>query len=68
MVMRRFDEEIFLKTIQDYKVTSLYLVPPLAIILAKSTVLDKYDVSSVIEIGCGAAPLGKEIKEIVKKR
>ncbi|KAF2880009.1 hypothetical protein ILUMI_26168 [Ignelater luminosus] len=68
VVMKKFDEEIYLKTIQDYKITNLYLVPALAVILAKSTLLDKYDVSSVIEIGCGAAPLSKKIQEIIKKR
>ncbi|KAF2880010.1 hypothetical protein ILUMI_26169 [Ignelater luminosus] len=68
VVMRKFDEKSYLKTIQDYKITVLYLVPPLAVVLAKSTLLDKYDLSSVVEVGCGAAPLGKETIEILKTR
>lgn len=66
--MKRFDEETYLKTIQDYKITVLYLVPSLAVILAKSTLLDKYDLSSVVEVGCGAAPLSKKTIETLRKR
>ena len=57
-----------LKAIQDYHVTSLPLVPPIMLALAKNDLALKYDLSSVVEITSGAAPLGKETVEEVSKR
>lgn len=61
--MVRFQEELFLNTIQKYKVNMLLLVPPLAVFLAKHPMVLKYDLSSVNEIWCGAAPLSRDIQE-----
>lgn len=44
------------------------LVPPLMVFLSKHPVVDKYDLSSLKEIWCGAAPLSKETQLAVKKR
>lgn len=66
--MPRFEEELFLRSIQNYKITTLYLVPPLMIFLAKHPLVLKYDMSSIIEINCGAAPLRKDIQELIKER
>ena len=59
--MPRFDMEDFLGLIQQYKVTTLPLVPPVVLGLAKSPLVDQFDLSSVQTIFCGAAPLGKEL-------
>ena len=59
--MPRFDMEDFLGLIQQYKVTTLPLVPPVVLGLAKSPLVDQFDLSSVRTIFCGAAPLGKEL-------
>ncbi|RZC37046.1 luciferin 4-monooxygenase-like [Asbolus verrucosus] len=67
IVLNKFEENLFLKTIEQYKITSLPLVPPLAVFLAKSPLINKYDLSSVVEANCGAAPLGKETEELVKR-
>lgn len=64
----KFEEHLFLRTIQMYKTNAAFLVPPLLLFLAKSPLVDKYDVSSLIIIGCGAAPLSKEIGDAVKAR
>lgn len=64
----KFEEHLFLRTIQKYKTNSAFLVPPLLLFLAKSPLVDKYDVSSLVVIGCGAAPLSKEIGDAVKER
>ena len=64
----RFDLVDMLKAIEEYHVTSLPLVPPIMLALAKHDVALKYDLSSVIEITSGAAPLGKETVEEVSKR
>ena len=64
----RFNLVDMLKAIQEYHVTNLPLVPPIMLALAKQDVALKYDLSSVIEITSGAAPLGKETAEEVCQR
>ncbi|XP_030838549.1 4-coumarate--CoA ligase 1-like isoform X1 [Strongylocentrotus purpuratus] len=68
VTMSRFEPEVFLKTIQDYKVNLLYLVPPIILFLAKHPVVDKFDLSSVSLIFSGAASLGGELSASVKTR
>ena len=57
-----------LEDIQRFKVDVLILVPPIAVALAKHPAArsGKYDLSSVTKIGCGAAPLSKEVIEAVQ--
>lgn len=45
-----------------------FLVPPLLVFLAKSPMVDQYDLSSLMVIACGAATLSKELTEAVKTR
>ncbi|KAK4427154.1 4-coumarate--CoA ligase-like 7 [Sesamum alatum] len=62
VVMPQYEMEKMLRTIEKYKVTHFYAVPPVIIALAKNhEVVKKYDVSSLREIGSGAAPLGKDV-------
>ncbi|KAJ7981047.1 4-coumarate-CoA ligase [Quillaja saponaria] len=61
--MRKFDLEMILKTIEKYKVTHLWVVPPIILALAKQGVVKKYNLSSLQQIGSGAAPLGRELME-----
>lgn len=44
------------------------MVPPLMVFLAKHPLVDNYDISSVRELLCGAAPLSKETEDAVYKR
>lgn len=67
-MMDKFEEDFFLKSIQVYKISLLRLTPPLAILLAKSPRVQKYDLSSVKEVFSAAAPLGGNIEEELKKR
>ena len=68
VTMPRFDLEMYLKLIQQHRATRLYIVPPVALALAKHPMVDEYDVSSVNEIFSGAAPLGSEIEAAVGRR
>lgn len=68
VILSRFAEDLFLKAIQDYKVNNFVMVPPIAILLAKSPNVLRYDLSSVKDITSSAAPLSKEIEELVKQR
>lgn len=68
ITMPRFDLEQFLQIVQDYKVTSLSLVPPLVLALAKHPLVDNYDLSSVRIMSSGAAPLGQELEQACAER
>lgn len=69
IVLPKFDMDSCLKSIQQYKIQNLYLVPPIVILLAKTPGLDKkYDLSSVTSIFTGAAPLGEETADELQRR
>ncbi|XP_076234912.1 luciferin 4-monooxygenase isoform X2 [Calliopsis andreniformis] len=68
VILSRFEEKIFLRTIEKYKIQYITVVPPLMIFLAKHPIVDKYDLSSITDIWCGAAPLSEEIAKMVVKR
>ncbi|MEM1273187.1 MAG: AMP-binding protein [Pseudomonadota bacterium] len=68
VTMPRFDLPQFLELIQTYRATRLYIVPPVALALAKHPLVDDYDVSSVRTIFSGAAPLGPETETLVGTR
>ncbi|KAI4383784.1 hypothetical protein MLD38_009584 [Melastoma candidum] len=61
--LSRFELDLVLKTVEKYRITNLWVVPPIILALAKQSVVKKYDLSSLREIGSGAAPLGKETME-----
>lgn len=67
-VMPKFDFEKMLEYIQRFRVTDLALVPPIAVLLAKHPAVEKYDLSSVENVGCGAAPLGRDVCVQIEKR
>ena len=46
----------------------LWVVPPIAIALAKDPIVDRFDLSALKEIGSGAAPLSAEIGDAIRKR
>jgi acyl-CoA synthetase (AMP-forming)/AMP-acid ligase II len=68
VTMPRFDLEGFLKNIQEHKVTRAYVVPPIALALAKHPLVDQYDLSSLEGVFSGAAPLGPELEKAVGER
>jgi len=68
VTMPRFDLEQFLALVQKHKVTRTNLVPPILVALAKHPLVDQYDLSSIIELTSGAAPLGEELASEVVGR
>uniref|UniRef100_A0AAG5CN47 Luciferin 4-monooxygenase n=1 Tax=Anopheles atroparvus TaxID=41427 RepID=A0AAG5CN47_ANOAO len=68
VVMPRFDPALFLRCIERYRVNLMTLVPPLMVFLAKHPMVDDYDLSSLMTLFCGAAPLSKEIEDQVRER
>ncbi len=61
VTMPRFEIEQFLGLIQQHKVTTAYLVPPIVLALAKHPSVDNYDLSSLTNIMSGAAPLPEPV-------
>ncbi|XP_021986506.1 4-coumarate--CoA ligase-like 7 [Helianthus annuus] len=53
---------------EKYRVTYLWVVPPVFLALAKQEVVNKFDLSSLKQLGSGAAPLGKELMEECAKK
>lgn len=68
VVMPTFDMELFLRTIQQHKITFIYVAPPVIVRLARDKMVENYDLSSVKMITSGAAPLTKELVDAVHKR
>ena len=66
-VMEGFDFVKMLEYIQKFRISSLTLVPPIMLALAKHPLAKKFDFSSLDSIGCGAAPLGREVCEEVER-
>ncbi|KAK9302837.1 hypothetical protein QLX08_005324 [Tetragonisca angustula] len=67
-IMRNFDLETLLKSVEQYRITNIPLVPPVLVTLAKHPMVLNYNFSSVREIICGAAPFPKDIADEVKRR
>ncbi|KIW00540.1 uncharacterized protein PV09_07895 [Verruconis gallopava] len=68
VVLPKFEFNMLMKAVQDYKANTLYLVPPIIILMTKNKdVMAKYDLSHVTGIFTGAAPLGKETADELNK-
>lgn len=63
VVMPKFELDKFCSHIQSHKITYAYVVPPVVLMLAKSPVVENYDLSSIRMMNSGAAPLTKDIVE-----
>jgi PAS domain S-box-containing protein len=57
VVLSRFKSQLFLKAIEQYRVTTAYLVPPIVRTLATSPRVPDYDLSSLRDVVSAAAPL-----------
>jgi acyl-CoA synthetase (AMP-forming)/AMP-acid ligase II len=68
VTMPRFDLDQFLGLIEQHGVTRAYVVPPIALALAKHPAVDNYDLSKLDTIMSGAAPLGPELQDRVADR
>jgi len=67
-IMQKFVYDDFLSCIQKYRITHLQAAPPILVMLDKRPETSKYDLSSVKNILCGAAPLSKELQNAVSRR
>ena len=68
ITMPRFDLAQFLELIQKHRITRTNLVPPILVALAKHPMVDQYDLSSLVELFSGAAPLSQALATEVNQR
>lgn len=67
-VMESFELRKFLGAIEEYKITNLQIAPPILIMLDKRPEIQEYDLSSVREVVCGAAPIPLELETRISQR
>jgi acyl-CoA synthetase (AMP-forming)/AMP-acid ligase II len=67
ITMPQFDLETYLRLNQDYGCRVAYLVPPIALALAKHPMVDQFTLKLEM-INSGAAPLGAELEQAVETR
>ncbi|OVA10231.1 AMP-dependent synthetase/ligase [Macleaya cordata] len=68
LIMQKFEIISLMELVQKYKVTIAPFVPPIVLAIAKSPVVDKYDLSSIRTIMSGAAPMGKELEDTLRAK
>lgn len=68
ITLPRFDLGRFLSLIERHRVTRAFIVPPIALMLAKDPIVDDYDLSSLRVLFCGAAPVGAELQVACESR
>nr|BAJ33835.1 unnamed protein product [Eutrema halophilum] len=68
VLLERFELGAMLKAVEKYKVTGMPVSPPLIVTLFKSELTYKYDLRSLRSLGCGGAPLGKDVAERFKQK
>jgi acyl-CoA synthetase (AMP-forming)/AMP-acid ligase II len=61
VTMPRFDLEQFLQLHQDHGITRSFVAPPMVVALAKHPIIDNYDLSKLVQVFSGAAPLSAEL-------
>ncbi|MCJ1307613.1 hypothetical protein MMC25_001260 [Agyrium rufum] len=68
ITLPKFEMKTYLDAIQRFKINTLMVVPPILVLMIKNkNVLEKYDLSSVTDIWCGAAPTGAETLDALGK-
>ena len=67
-IMQKFVYDDFLQSIERFRITHLQAAPPILIMLSKREETSRYNLSSLRNILCGAAPLSKELQNAVSGR
>lgn len=68
VTLPRFDLPMFLQLSQDHKAPRMWVVPPVALALAKHPLVDEYDLSALREVFIAAAPSGPELSDAIAER
>jgi acyl-CoA synthetase (AMP-forming)/AMP-acid ligase II len=68
VTLRRFDLEKFLRALEKYQVNVVPVVPPIVLALSASPLVDRFDLSKLDSLHCGAAPLSPEVANACSER
>lgn len=68
IVMSKFDLSVFLESAHKYRSIDLWVVPPVILLLVKSPLLEKYDLSRIQRVISAAAPLSRELAHALHLR
>jgi len=68
ITMPRFELEAFLGLIQQHRITVAYVAPPIVVAFAKHPLIDRFDLSSLRVLMCGAAPLDGDLQDACAER
>jgi acyl-CoA synthetase (AMP-forming)/AMP-acid ligase II len=68
VMLRQFDLEKFLRALEKYQVNVVPAVPPIVLALSASPLVDRYDLSKLEALHCGAAPLSTEVANSCSER
>lgn len=68
LMIPKFDLKTYLELASTFRATAMHVAPPVALLIAKSPLVDKYDLSTIKRAICGGAPLGPDTIQQVYKR
>ncbi len=68
VTMPRFDLEMFLSLCAKHRTPRMWIVPPVALALAKHPLVDKFDLTCLQQINSAAAPLGADVAAAMGER
>jgi 4-coumarate--CoA ligase len=68
VIMKRFDTARMFELVERHGVTIAPLLPPIVVEMAKSDAIDRHDLSSVRMVISGAAPMGKELQDLLRAK
>ncbi|XP_022907546.1 luciferin 4-monooxygenase-like isoform X2 [Onthophagus taurus] len=63
IMMKRFNEKLYLESIEKHHITHLAIVPTIAYTLVKSPIFKNYNVSTIEELFCGSNSLSEKVEE-----
>jgi acyl-CoA synthetase (AMP-forming)/AMP-acid ligase II len=63
VTLPRFDPEAYLGLIEAHRITISVVVPPIVLVMARHPAVDRFDLSSLRLVGCGAAPLSADLQQ-----
>ncbi|PSN75322.1 4-coumarate-CoA ligase [Corynespora cassiicola Philippines] len=67
-MLRAFNFPAFLQAIESHAITHIQTAPPVLVMLSKRPETARYDISSLRNVLCGAAPLARELQNDVSER
>lgn len=68
VMLPRFDLELFLRVLQEWRIPTAHVAPPIALALAKHPLVDQFDLSTLTCVFSAAAPLGLELTAAIEDR